>query len=193
VFQTFASKNCAPFTLPRAAAALLLLVFLAGCTYLTPYKIEIQQGNVIDKADLALLKSGMTRQQVTQVLGTPLVADIYHANRWDYVHYLRRRGRMLDRRNVTLVFEEDRLAKLEGEGVPALKAADDATPPPSARQPDSTEVPVATPMKEGPVIPPPAASESEPAREKRERDAVEPPGPKPLPPAPIPPGDAPSR
>src|SRR5258705_10388105 len=64
---------------------LLLSALLAGCM-LVPHKIDIQQGNYVDQAMVAKLKAEMTRSQVRFILGTPLIADIFHQNRWDYVY-----------------------------------------------------------------------------------------------------------
>ncbi|HSQ05349.1 MAG TPA: outer membrane protein assembly factor BamE, partial [Burkholderiales bacterium] len=70
----------------------LLLLLLAGCSRvpmlpnLTPYKIDVQQGNYITQDMVAKLKPGMTRSQVRFILGTPLIADPFHAQRWDYLY-----------------------------------------------------------------------------------------------------------
>ena len=95
-------------------------LFATSCTYLTPYKLPIQQGNIIESESLSKLKSGMSKNQAAQVLGTALLNDIFHANRWDYVHYLNKRGNMLEQKHVVLIFEEEKLARLVGDGVPAL-------------------------------------------------------------------------
>jgi outer membrane protein assembly factor BamE len=101
-------------------ALAMLVVAIPACTYLTPYKIEIQQGHVLDDAELAKLKRGMSRNQVAQVLGTPLLTDVFHGERWDYIHYVRKRGRMTAQKKLTLIFAEDKLARLEGDGAPPL-------------------------------------------------------------------------
>jgi outer membrane protein assembly factor BamE len=98
-----------------------LLILLAACSALTPYKLPIQQGNVVASESLTKLKSGMTKNQVVQVLGTPMVNDVFHANRWDYVHYLAKRGKMTEQNHVGLIFQEERLTQLIGAGVPALE------------------------------------------------------------------------
>src|SRR4029079_6304680 len=59
---------------------------------ITPYKIEIVQGNFVSKEQVAALKPGMSRQQVRDILGTPLVTSVFHADRWDYVFTLKRQG-----------------------------------------------------------------------------------------------------
>ncbi|MGC7405013.1 outer membrane protein assembly factor BamE [Pandoraea pneumonica] len=106
-----------------AAAALLAL---AGCsTYdsvtdkvigvVTPYRINIVQGNFVSKEAYDQLKPGMTRDQVRQLLGTPLLTDIFHANRWDYVFYFKRgNASVVQERHLKLYFESDTLARWEG-------------------------------------------------------------------------------
>ncbi len=101
--------------------SLCLIILLTACSTLTPYKLPIQQGNIVAPDSLAKLKSGMTKNQVAQVLGTPMVNDVFHANRWDYVHYLAKRGKMTEQNHVALIFQEERLTQLVGAGVPALE------------------------------------------------------------------------
>ncbi len=121
-----------------------LILFLTACSALTPYKLPIQQGNIVASDSLAKLKSGMTKSQVVQVLGTPMVNDVFHANRWDYVHYLAKRGKMTEQNHVALIFQEERLTQLIGLGVPALEPIttpdlptdlepQDAAPPPEKK------------------------------------------------------------
>ncbi len=99
---------------------IVILIFAAGCSALTPYKLPIQQGNIVSAEALAKLKSGMSKNQAAQILGTPLVNDVFHANRWDYVHYLNKRGKMSEQNHVALIFEEEKLARMVGDGVPVL-------------------------------------------------------------------------
>lgn len=107
--------------LPRVAA-LSWLVLIAACSALTPYKLPIQQGNIVSAEAVGKLKSGMSKNQAAQALGTPLLNDLFHANRWDYVHYLSKRGTMSAKNHVSLIFEDEKLARLVGEGVPALES-----------------------------------------------------------------------
>jgi outer membrane protein assembly factor BamE len=96
-----------------ALAALATTVALAtGCT---PYRIDIQQGNVVTQEMLARLRPDMTRQQVRYVMGTPLVADTFHPERWDYFYNLDKAGSPGERRRITLVFEQDRLKRVLGD------------------------------------------------------------------------------
>ena len=92
---------------------LLLPVLLAGCM-LTPHKIDIQQGNYVDQEMVAKLKLDMTRSQVRFVLGTPLVADAFHQNRWDYVFLTGKAGKVRSQGKLTVVFDGDKLVRIEG-------------------------------------------------------------------------------
>ena len=104
----------------RIGATLLTLV-LGACASLPGigvYKLDINQGNYITQDQVDRLKVGQTRQQVKGALGTPLVADPFHANRWDYVYEFRRQGRTLEHRQFTVYFVDDKLARWEGDEVP---------------------------------------------------------------------------
>jgi len=94
----------------------LLLVLLAGCM-LAPHKIDIQQGNYVDQAMVAKLKPDMTRSQVRFILGTPLVADVFHPNRWDYVYLTGRAGEVRRHHKITVVFDGDKLKYIDGDVV----------------------------------------------------------------------------
>jgi len=83
---------------------------------ITPYKVEIVQGNVITKEQAALVKPGMTRAQVRDVLGSPLLTDVFHADRWDYVFTIRRQGAEPQNRKVIARFEADVLKTLDTGG-----------------------------------------------------------------------------
>ena len=93
---------------------LLLPLLLAGCM-LAPHKIDIQQGNYVDQEMVAKLKLEMTRSQVRFILGTPLVADAFHPNRWDYVFMTGRAGDVRSQRRITVVFDGDKLKRIEGD------------------------------------------------------------------------------
>ena len=72
-----------------AALVILLILALSGCVH----RIDIQQGNFLDQEDIDRVAVGMTRVQVRALLGTPMVADPFHEERWDYVYYLKQ-GRL---------------------------------------------------------------------------------------------------
>lgn len=80
---------------------------------ITPYRIDIVQGNAVTKEQVALVKPGMTRQQVQAVLGSPMLTDPFHANRWDYLFSIRRPGTEVQRRSVVVHFEGNLLKKID--------------------------------------------------------------------------------
>lgn len=96
--------------------SLILSVVLAGCM-LAPHKIDIQHGNYVDQQMVAKLKPDMTRSQVRFILGTPLVADVFHPNRWDYVYLTGKAGDVRRQRKITIVFDGDRLKFIDGDVV----------------------------------------------------------------------------
>jgi len=110
-----------------AAAALLL----GGCVY----KIDIQQGNFVTQDVADKLKVGMTKAEVRALLGTPLLIDAFHANRWDY-YFSNVRGRKPDESSrLTVFFENDKVASYVGQARPALPApvGGTAAPTPTVR------------------------------------------------------------
>ena len=86
---------------------------------ITPYKIDIVQGNVVTREQLALLKPGMERNAVREVVGTPLLADAFHADRWDYVFTLRRQGFPSQSRKVSVFFKNDLMERVEADELPS--------------------------------------------------------------------------
>src|SRR5271165_7503812 len=78
------------------------------------YRINIQQGNFLDQAAVEQVKPGMTRSQVRYLLGTPMVADPFNKERWDYIYYLKKgRTSHVDSRRVTVYFDGDKVARLD--------------------------------------------------------------------------------
>lgn len=93
----------------------LLTMLLASCNtvpLLTPYKMDIRQGNFVTPEMREKLKLGMSRQQVRYVLGTPMINDAFHGNRWDYVYRLERAGKVIEQQSMTLFFEGDNLVRM---------------------------------------------------------------------------------
>jgi outer membrane protein assembly factor BamE len=86
---------------------------------ITPYRIDIVQGNAITKEQIALIKPGTTRLQVREVLGTPMVADPFHADRWDYIFTLRRQGAQPQRRSVVVRFDGDAVKSVDAPELPS--------------------------------------------------------------------------
>jgi outer membrane protein assembly factor BamE len=85
----------------------------------TPYRMVIQQGNFISQEMVSQLKPGMTKEQVRFILGTPLVNDIFHADRWDYVFFREAADGKREQRNLSVVFEKDKLARVLGDLLPS--------------------------------------------------------------------------
>lgn len=84
----------------------------------SPYRVDIVQGNVVTSEQLALVKPGMLRAQVRDVLGTALMASVFHADRWDYVFTLKQQGVPSQSRKVTIFFKGDVVDRIEAEPLP---------------------------------------------------------------------------
>lgn len=108
-----------------AATSILLLAACSVTEKLTPYKIDIQQGNVVTQEMVAKLKPGMTKAQVRFVLGTPLIADAFHANRWDYVYRYQKAGKLTEERKLALFFDKELLQRVAGDVVAASPAKEE--------------------------------------------------------------------
>ena len=112
----------------RRSAALLAALLTAGCSswstgdsvlgLVSPHRIDIQQGNVVTQEQMARVKPGMNRLQVRDTLGTPLLTDAFHPDRWDYIFTLRQSGKPLQRRNIVLLFEGDVLNSIDAPELP---------------------------------------------------------------------------
>lgn len=130
-----------------------------------PHRIDVQQGNALDSESVARLKPGLTRSQVRFLLGTPLVADPFRDDRWDYVYLMRTAGELTDKQRITLYFDGDTLVRIDGS-VPglALTTADavpsDAMPggvvPDAALAASVAQTADATTSIVAPLNPPPA-------------------------------------
>lgn len=116
-----------PLLIPCATALCLGLAACAGPTsasgklfgLLTPYRMDIVQGNVVTKEQLARVRPGMTRLQVSDVLGTPLVTDIFHADRWDYPFTIRRPGTEPQSRTVVVHFKDNAMVSIDAPDLPS--------------------------------------------------------------------------
>ena len=87
--------------------------------WVTPYKVDVIQGNFISKEQVEQLQPGMTREQVKGLLGTPLLASLFHADRWDYVFTLKRQGVETQSFKYTVFFKGDLLERFEGDAMPS--------------------------------------------------------------------------
>lgn len=115
--------------LGRWVGVLAALTVLSACSsvtnrmpsvtsLVTPYKIDILQGNVVTREQAAALQPGMTRAQVRDILGSPLLVSVFHADRWDYVFTFRRQGQEPQQRRLTAFFKSDVLERFEADALP---------------------------------------------------------------------------
>ena len=124
----------------------------------TPYRMVIQQGNFISQEMVGQLKPGMTKEQVRFVLGTPLVSDLFHADRWDYVFFRELPDGRREQRNLAVVFEKDKLARVLGDLLPSEGAAAQSRGFDPLAKPQAPAKPAAKPAAEAPKpAPKPAA------------------------------------
>jgi len=107
---------------------IIVSVLLVSCSEMTmpklpsftAHKMEINQGNIVTTEMRHKLKLGMTRLQVQAILGTPLVNDAFHANRWDYVYRFEKKAKLLEEQRMTLYFEGESLTRIDDSNMPAL-------------------------------------------------------------------------
>lgn len=102
--------------------ALAVLIGLSACSaervsLFPSYKLKVIQGNELDPRAVVSLQAGMSRDQVQLLLGTPLLRDAFHADRWDYTFNTSRNGIIKDRSNLTVYFENDVLVRAEGDAI----------------------------------------------------------------------------
>lgn len=106
----------------RLGLALLLgaaLLTLQACSALQPYRVPVVQGNVVTREQVAVLRPGMSRIQVRDILGTPLLTSVFHGDRWDYVFTLKRQDSEPQQRRVTVYFKNDVLERFEADPLPS--------------------------------------------------------------------------
>ncbi len=117
-------------TFSRLAGTVFLIAAISGCSsvprIVNEYKIDVQQGNVLTQDMVSQLKPGLTKDQVRFVLGTPVLMDMFHANRWDYVYWLKKgsTGTVVMRKFSTYFDSYDRLERVTGD-VTAAQASDE--------------------------------------------------------------------
>lgn len=97
----------------RYCTFLALALFALG-TSACVYRIDIQQGNLLEESAIEQAAVGMTKNQIIFLLGTPMVTDTFHEDRWDYTYYLRRgRSREVERRWIIVYFDGDVVSRIE--------------------------------------------------------------------------------
>lgn len=90
-----------------------------AASVVSPYKIDVVQGNVVTREQLAVLKPGMPRAMVRDILGTALLTSVFHADRWDYVFTLKRQRAEPQSRKVTVYFKNDVVDRIEADDLPS--------------------------------------------------------------------------
>ena len=122
--------NFALLSRSSVAALLALGVLGAGCSSLdrasnrvasivTPYQVEVVQGNFVSQEQADALQPGMSREQVRMILGTPLVSSLFHADRWDYVFTIRRKGIAQEPKHLAVFFKDGVFVRSEGDSLPS--------------------------------------------------------------------------
>lgn len=107
------------FCLLAVAVVGLSACSTAKLAQIPSYKLEIVQGNELDQTILNTLQPGMSREQVQMRLGTPLLRDPFHANRWDYIFVVSRANHIKEEKKLTLYFDnEGKLVHAEGDALP---------------------------------------------------------------------------
>ena len=115
----------------RFLAFLAVLTLAAGCGFV--HKIDVQQGNYVTQDAVAKIKDGMTKSEVRQVLGTPLLSDVFHANRWDYYFSQVKDGKAADRKRFSVFFENDKVVSFGGTVHPPAPPPVGTRPAPSIK------------------------------------------------------------
>ncbi len=114
------------------STSLLAALALGGCSsfnepaslkgfiaFVSPYKPDVVQGNVVTTEQITQVKPGMSRVQVKELLGSPLITDPFHGDRWDYVFTLKRQGFDDQQRSFVVLFEKDQVLKIEAPVLPS--------------------------------------------------------------------------
>ncbi|MBP9218564.1 MAG: outer membrane protein assembly factor BamE [Sterolibacterium sp.] len=111
-------------TIPPSLLLIPACALLTACaatpeisSLLTPYRIDVRQGNHVTQEMVAQLKTGQSKEQVRFILGTPLIADPFHAERWDYLYRFQPGRGEAQQRRITLFFSDDKLARITGDTV----------------------------------------------------------------------------
>ena len=162
----------------RAALALVLPLALAACSSvsdasrsamhkLTPYKVEVVQGNVVTKEQVQALQPGMSRQQIREILGSPLMTSVFHSDRWEYVFTLKRPDVEVQTRKLTVFFKDNVMERVEGDEMPTeaefVASLSTKVSKPKVPQLEATEAQLARFPKAEPAAEPAAAPALPPA------------------------------
>lgn len=103
--------------MPIATRLICQILVLLACIFTVNacvFRIDVQQGNLLEDNDIDAVQVGMTRSQIRFVLGTPVIEDAFHPDRWDYIYYFRQgRSRIADRRWIIVLFDGDRVSEIQ--------------------------------------------------------------------------------
>ena len=156
-------------------SALGLCTGLAGCagtgerlaSMVTPYKVDVVQGNFISREQVQMLQPGMGRQQVREILGTPLMVSVFHSDRWEYVFTLKRPDVEVQTRKLTVFFKDNVMERVEGDEMPTeaefVASLSTKVSKPKVPQLEATEAQLARFPKAEPAAEPAAAPALPPA------------------------------
>ncbi|MDR2508437.1 MAG: outer membrane protein assembly factor BamE [Candidatus Accumulibacter sp.] len=140
-----------------------LFAFLAGCStvprFINEYKIDVQQGNILNQEMVSRLRPGLTKDQVRFILGTPVLMDIFHANRWDYIYRLRKGNTgEVEMHKFTVFFDEaGKLERVAGDAEAALSSEQNGIIPESRNR--EIDLGSIEPETKGESVPPPENKE----------------------------------
>jgi outer membrane protein assembly factor BamE len=111
---------------------------------INPYRIELIQGNVVTQEQIQVIRPGMSKNQIKEVLGTPLIESLFHGNRWDYAFTIRRHNEPIQQRRLAVFFENDAMTRYEADPLPTeaeFAARIDIRRPSTAKIPPLTATP----------------------------------------------------
>ena len=115
----------------RTLVVALAMTCLSACGFVGfpgVYRIDVEQGNIVTQDMAEQLKPGMSRRQVRFILGTPLVEDTFHENRWDYLYVKRNGLEVLSESHLTVIFDGDTLTEVRGDHLPPAWSSDQPDP-----------------------------------------------------------------
>ena len=90
---------------------LFSVFFISSCSSLSPYKVPILQGNIIDEDDISKLKEGLTKEQIQFIFGTAIIKDPFHSSRWDYYYSIQIGDNLIENKKLTIFFNADSLVE----------------------------------------------------------------------------------
>lgn len=129
-----------PAAVTNAAICSLMLAACSVTSYLNPYLVDVRQGNYVTQEMVAQLKPGMTKDQVRFALGTPMVADVFHGERWDYVYRFKPGRGEAQQRHLVVFFDQGKLVRVGGDVVASGSAASEAAATPPTVTPKLIEI-----------------------------------------------------